>query len=141
MEPVSAITSGISAAKTGFDLIKGVRELLAQPDIDVKEILQRLTSIQDYLLEARSALFDAQDEHQQLQKRIAELSRMADFGKHFTNACGLYWYERNPYCPVCWDVDRKPVRLAGPIVVGNVNDHWTCPIHKLAYSMLSGLRY
>jgi hypothetical protein len=137
MGPMSAIASGLSATKTGFDLIKGVRELLKRPDIDTSEVLARLTELQDLMLNAKLALMDADQENQKLNSRIAELARMADFGKDFKPAHGVYWHSSNAYCPICWDVDRKPVRLAGPVRNGASGrgdyDQWTCPFHKAVY--------
>lgn len=132
MEPVGAITAGLSATKTGFELIKAVRELLKRPQVDAGEILARLTELQDLMLEAKLALIQADQDKTKLEGRIAELSRMADFGKDFKLLHGVYWHEDFPYCPVCWDVDRKPVRLSGPIRLpdGGPVEQWTCPFHK-----------
>jgi hypothetical protein len=126
------IAGGLSATKTGFDLIKSVRELVKRPDTDAAEISARLLELQDLMLDARTALSDARDEKTKLEARIAELSHMADFGKDFTSDRGVYWLEDYPYCPACWDVDRKPVRLSGPVWVGH-ETIWTCPFHKSQY--------
>ena len=52
------------------------------------------------------------------QARTRKAKRMADFGAEFTKGEGLYWRDNFPYCPSCWDVDRKPVRLGGPVHSG-----------------------
>jgi hypothetical protein len=131
-----SIAVGLSATKTGFDLIKGVRELVRRPDIDAGEVSARLLDLQDLMLDARTALTEAQEEKTQLEARIAELSRMAEFGKGFVSEYGVYWYMANPYCPTCWDVDRKPVRLAGPKRAEQAMpgmNAWTCPFHKAEF--------
>ena len=128
------ITAGISATKTGFELIKSVRELLRRPEVDAAEISARLLELQDLMLDARNALSEAEDEKTKLEARIAELTRMADFGKDFVLWNGLYWLHKVPYCPTCWDVDRKTVRLGGPVTMTG-EDIWQCPIHK-AHIML-----
>jgi len=131
------IVEGIAATRTGFELIKSLRELVKRPETDASEVLARLLELQELMLDARNALNDAQDEKAKLESRITELARMADFGKDFRKAHGVYWHETYPYCPVCWDVDRKPVRLSGPISVpnGGPMDQWTCPFHKQAISI------
>jgi hypothetical protein len=89
------------------------------------------------MLDARDALSEAQDEKAALEARIVELTRMADFGKDFMTSHGVYWKDAYPYCPVCWDVERKPVRLSGPIRIqgGGPVEQWTCPFHKLPISL------
>ncbi len=89
------------------------------------------------MLDARNALNEAQDEKVKLESRIAELTRMADFGKDFKPRHGVYWHHAYPYCPVCWDVERKPVRLSGPIRIpgGGPFEQWTCPFHKQPLSL------
>jgi hypothetical protein len=132
--PIGAIASGLSAIKTGFELIKSVRELLKDPEVDTSEVLARLIELQDLMLNARVALVDADEENGKLKATIAELTRMAEFGKDFKSAHGLYWHSLNPYCPTCWDVDRKTVRLGGPVRVGTRDQNqWTCPFHKSSF--------
>jgi len=137
--PVAAaiFTAGLSAAKTGFDLIKGVRELLKRQEVDPSEISSRLLELQELMLEAQTALSEGQAENRRLQIEVEELKRMADFWKEFKSAYGVYWHETYPYCPVCWDVDRKPVRLSGPTrpLAGGHHNEWICPFHKQAISL------
>jgi hypothetical protein len=129
-----SIAAGLSATKTGFELIKGIRDLLKGQKVDAGEISARMLELQELMLDARTALTEAQDENVKLEARNADLTRMALFGKDFKSAHGVYWYQDFPYCPICWDVDRKPVRLAGP--VPNERYHmWTCPFHKPPYAL------
>ena len=72
------IAGGLSATKTGFDLIKSVRELVKRPDIDASEVCARLLELQELMLDARTALSEAQEEKVKLEARIAALeSRLA----------------------------------------------------------------
>jgi hypothetical protein len=131
------IAAGLSATKTGFDLIKGVRELVKRPDIDASEVSARLLELQELMLDARTALSEAQEEKVKLESRIEELTRMADFGKDFRMEEGVYWRDGVPYCPICWDVERKSVRLGGPSgtsgFYGQMN--WHCPFHKTPFGI------
>jgi hypothetical protein len=136
------IAGGLSATKTGTELINSVRELLKRPQVDPGEISARLLELQDLMLDARIALSEAQEEKTRLENQIAELSRMAEFGKQFKSAYGVYWHEFYPYCPTCWDVDRKPVRLAGPSrePSGGPFENWTCPFHKVSFKLRWNVR-
>lgn len=125
-----SIATGISATKTGFELIRSVRELVKRPEVDAAEVSARLLELQELILDARNALNEAEDEKNKLESRIVELTRMADFGKDFIQWSGLYWHNQFPYCPTCWDVERKPVRLGGPVNMTG-EDIWQCPFHKV----------
>jgi hypothetical protein len=46
------IATGISATKTGFELIKSVRELVKRPEIDAADISARLLELQELMLDA-----------------------------------------------------------------------------------------
>jgi hypothetical protein len=134
------IAGGLSATKTGFDLIKSVRELVKRQGVDPGEVSARLLELQDLMLDARTALNDAQEDRAKLDAQIVELTRMADFGRDFKLEEGVYWRDRVPYCPICWDVDRKTVRLGGPTVKpsGFFNSMaWECPLHKRRLVSLS----
>jgi hypothetical protein len=131
------IATGISATRSGFELIKSVRELVRRADIDAAEVSARLLELQELMLDARNALSEAQNEKAALEARIVELTRMADFGKDFMTSHGVYWKDAYPYCPVWWDVERKPVRLSGPIRIqgGGHVEQWTRPFHMQAISL------
>jgi hypothetical protein len=126
-----SIAAGLSATKTGFELIKSVREIVKHQGVDPGEVSARLLELQELMLDAKTALAEAQEEKTKLEARIAELMRMADFGAEFTTGEGLYWREEYPYCPSCWDIDRKPVRLGGPVHDIARGEVWQCPIHKV----------
>jgi hypothetical protein len=131
------IAAGLSATKTGFDLIKSVRELVKRADIDAAEVSARLLELQELMLDARTALSEAQEEKAKLEIRIAELTRMSDLGKDFKMEEGVYWRAGVPYCPICWDVDRKTVRLGGPSAGAGFHGqmNWNCPFHETSFGM------
>jgi hypothetical protein len=106
-----AIAAGLSATKSGFDLIKNVRELVKRPDIDPGEIFARLLELQDLMLDARTALSSKEDKIK-FEARIAELTRMADFGRLRDGREGVYWRDGVPYCPICgmWTAKRSAWR-------------------------------
>jgi len=132
-----SITAGISAAKTGLDLLRGVRELLKQDSVDRNEISNRLSELQELLSDAKTSLSDAQDENREIQSRVNELERLWDFGKDLQPKHGVYWKDKYPYCPSCWEANRQPIRLSGP-EPGRFrvqDNNWICPIHKATYTV------
>lgn len=66
------IEGALAAIKTGFELIKGARELLKKEKVDPVEINNQLLQLQALLIDARSALADAGDYVARVE---AELSR------------------------------------------------------------------
>jgi len=131
------IATAVKIAKDLFDFSKDLRGAYQRKEVKPDEVADRLLQIQEIALQLQQALSDARDENSKLQTRIADLSRMADFGKAFKTAYGVYWHEAYPYCPVCWDVEKKPVRLSGPIRIpgGGPFEQWTCPFHKQPISI------
>ena len=130
------IDGGLSAANTGFKLIKSLREIVKRPDYDASEINARLLELQELMLEAHEALNDAASERRKLEQKISDLSRMADFGKDFKFEEGVYWHPDHPfaYCPNCWNIDRKPMQLNGPFGANNTSRwYWKCPVHDTTY--------
>lgn len=126
-----AIAEGIAATKAGFDLVRRALELVKREDLNREEISARLLELQGLLLETRQALSDSADENKTLLAKNADLQRYADIGNQFTFSEGVFWHEDYPYCPNCWQIDRKPVRLDGPS--GIANTEFRCPIHKSIY--------
>jgi hypothetical protein len=132
------LVAGLTLAKTSLDIVKGVREALKQKKLTPDEMKDYLDTLQDKLVDVKTALADADDERRELLKRIEELTRMADFGKDFKLAEGVYWREGVPYCPVCWDVDRKTARLFGPTgkTTGFIDVFgWECCFHDKQFGI------
>jgi hypothetical protein len=101
------ITAGLSATKTGFDLIKSLREALGKQEVNPGDIQARLVELQSLMLDAQRSLADADEENRLLKAQNQELKRMSSLGNEFVFEEGVYWRERSPYCPICWDIDRK----------------------------------
>ena len=71
--------------------------------------------LQQHALSLQATIHDIAEENRKLMRQVEDLSRCADFGNEFKSSNGVYWRETVPYCPICWDVERKPVRLSGPL--------------------------
>jgi hypothetical protein len=56
------IAAGISATKTGFDLIKSLRDAIGRPDVNPGDVQARLVELQALMLDAQRALGDAEEE-------------------------------------------------------------------------------
>src|ERR1035441_3285679 len=123
------ITAALSGAKTAFELARALQNGLARQQIKPEEIPARLMELQQHILSMQAIVHDLAEENWTLTSRIEELQRSADFGKDFTFEEGVYWHREFPYCPNCWDADRKPIRLNGPYKIPTSDKKvWDCPI-------------
>jgi hypothetical protein len=131
-----AISEGLSATKAGFELVRGALELLKRQDVDRNEVTARLLELQGLILETQRALGDAEDENRGLRRRVDELTNVVEFGNDFEFEEGVYWKRNYPYCPNCWDAERKPTRLSGPYASSGPKSRWDCPLHKTIFHLL-----
>lgn len=132
------IATGLSATKTGLELIKGVRELLKRSKVDPTEVSQRLNELQEALYHAREALADAQDENRKLAQQIGEDKKLSDIScdMEFVEDGGFYVRRSEktagkniPYCPLCWTKDKT----ATPLNPQSGDGLYRCDEHKSRY--------
>lgn len=126
-----AIVEGIAAAKAAFEVSKVALDLTRYPKLDITAIHAKLLELQGLILSAQQALGEAVEENRQLRRDLDDRDRLKAFGKDFKFEDGVYWHRDYPYCPNCWDVDQKPIRLTGPY--GLSNSDWDCPVHKAKF--------
>src|ERR1017187_8647118 len=110
------IAVGLALAKNALDIVRAVREAIKEKKkFTEDEMRDYLETLQDKLVDVKTSLADADDQMRALKRQVEELKRMSDFGAEFKLENGVYFREGVPYCPVCWDVEKKPVRLSGPL--------------------------
>ena len=132
------IEGALGAVKTGFDLIKSVRELLKKDKVDANEVTSQLIKLQDLLLDARSALADAGDYVAKIEAELAITKRIEELEKLMVYDQSVYWKftgdgserEPDPYCPVCWDRDRRLSHLTPGATKGT----YSCQIDETVYT-------
>jgi hypothetical protein len=122
------IVSALSSANTALELAHTLQNGLARGQAKPVEFPARLMEFQEHLLSMQEVVHDLPEENRKLTEQISELQRSADFGKEFVFEEGVYWYRKYPYCANCWDVERKPVQLAGPYAtMTDTGTLWHCP--------------
>jgi hypothetical protein len=115
-----AIAAGLSATKTGFKLIKIAVELLKRETVDVHEVQARLIELQGLMLDARSALVDAEEENRRLKRALEDQDDAKKLAEdmEFQNDGGFYVRKSEAgkgliaYCPLC--CHSKPCVRPGP---------------------------
>lgn len=112
-----SIAVGLSATKTAFELIKNAVDLLKGQDVDVHEVQARLIELQGLMLDARSALVDAEEENRTLRDSIRSLEAELALKGKIEKREGVYWLGGEsgkldgPYCPLCYGDGGKLVPL------------------------------
>jgi hypothetical protein len=77
------------------------------------ELNQKIVKLEEEIVEFTLQIGSLEEETQEL-KRTFSVSKKMKFKKP------LYYQEDDPipFCPRCWEKDRKPVHLLGPVKVG-----------------------
>ena len=128
------LATALKATKDGFQFVRDLRSALQRQEVNPNEVSDRLLQVQELLLEMQVTLAETQEENRGLRRQLEEQQRVADIGNQFSDSEGVFWYNNYPYCPNCWNVDRKPMRLNGPYAsASDANSSWTCPIHNSKY--------
>jgi hypothetical protein len=140
--PEALTTLGI-AAKT----IKALLDLL--PKKENPEILSKITSLNGEIIKAQQEVFSLIDENRQLKSKIDELEKEVNTIHEMEFKHGIYWREgegindRGPFCPTCYDKDRKTIHLKewGKGYLCNVCNYNTNPPVKTVAVMAAKTNY
>lgn len=132
-----SIAAGISATKTGFDLIRSLRDAIGRPDVNPGDVQARLVELQALMLDAQRALGDAEEENRGLRAQLASEDRLKQIEADLEFATdGRFWVRRSeketaliPYCPVCWGKEKQLVVLSAFQYPGV----YKCAVHDGVY--------
>ena len=85
----------------------------------VAKVLREADKIEQYqlILSTQQQLIDMQKHIAELEAKINELAEQLNISHELSYEKDVYWRtkagsEDGPYCPRCWDVDRKLVHLS-----------------------------
>ena len=78
------------------------------------ELSQKIAKLEEEIVELTLHAGSLEEENQELKRTFSVIKRMK-FKKPF------YFQEDDPipFCPRCWEKDRKPVHLLGPVKVAS----------------------
>lgn len=131
------IDGALGAVKSGFDLIKGVRELLKKDKVNPTEVSSQLLELQELLLQAKSSLVDASEYIAKLEGDLAAQLQIDKLEKMMFYDQTVYWkrtgnlneVEPDPYCTICWEKSRRLSHLRP----GATKGIYTCQIDRTTY--------
>lgn len=133
-----SIAAGISATKTGFDLITSLRKAIGRPDVNPGDVQARLVELQSLMLDAQRALGDAEEEDRNLRAQLAAKERLEEIEADLEFATdGRFWVRKSekdtaliPYCPVCWGKEKQLVVMGAYKYPGV----YKCSVHDGGYT-------
>jgi len=111
------LATGLSGLKTAVDLARALRDGAKAGAIEQDEFAGRVGEIYDYIIDSKDALVDAKDQILELRQKVELLQTKLDERQSMKFATGAYWTNADgPFCQLCWESERKAIRLTRPIV-------------------------
>ncbi|HYV97616.1 MAG TPA: hypothetical protein VE967_09195 [Gemmatimonadaceae bacterium] len=130
MTDPAAITQALSAIKSAAEIVKVIRS--ADAGMEKAELKLKIAELAESLADARLAVVDAQEQIITLQRQLTEAARLAEVHERVERRNSVYYLrdadsESGPYCPRCYEVDRKLVSLRPPPRPMRHLGQWQCP--------------
>ena len=130
--------AGITAAKALLEVTAKVTDMAQSPETKMTDVRGKLHEMLIHAASALTVLNEAQIEIFELRHQLDDRNRLKELGSNLTFDEGVYWYREYPYCPNCWEVDQKPMRMAGPTQSSYSRDNvydFACHIHRFNHSV------
>ncbi len=148
-----SIIAGLMATKAALDVTKIVMDKLNRSDVDVHDVRMQIQEMLIHVVNAQIALSDAQsslhageESNRQLRAEIVALKDAQTVRDSLVFGDEVYLRRRadgsleGPFCPACWDIDRKLVRLKLDYIgnyagaaQGIACRKYDCIVHKISY--------
>ncbi|HEY4360108.1 MAG TPA: hypothetical protein VGN17_04040 [Bryobacteraceae bacterium] len=131
--------AGLSALKTGTDLLRVLRDAAKSGELKPDEFASRVGEIYDYIVDSKDALVDAKDEIQELKTRIQALENHQQIDGELKHDGYVYWRDHpdgkrtGPYCVYCWTRDGTLVpmtHISGTFGGTKPSRRFDCAIHE-----------
>ncbi len=94
-----------------IDNVKEVAKLIK--DIGNMELYQQILDLQGEIMELTQENRDLQKNLQEVQDKLSQVDKMVFRSPFYYTAC-----DDIPFCPRCWEVDKKAVHLPQPVHSG-----------------------
>ncbi len=138
---IAEISTALTALKTATDIAKGINSLNSEVEIKSKtsEFLNVILDLQNAMLALQSTVADLQSENTSLKNEIDELRRNATESGSLKFEDKVYWKEEDgtPFCPTCWENNKKLIHLDGDGIPFEGVVTWYCSICKYDFDINS----
>lgn len=148
-----SIAAGLTATKAGLEVAKLLMDKLSSPEVNVGEVRSSVQEMLIHVVNAQVALGEAQGTHyateeanRQLRREIEQLKESQAVTANLVFADEVYFKRKGdgtfdgPFCPACWDIDGKLLRLKldGVGQYGGCPDEtrcrkYDCIVHRIMY--------
>ena len=108
------IVTGLSALNEAINLTRSLREKLKSNAVKSEEIAGRIEKIYNHIVHSKDALVGARAEIQYLKDRLQAVNDQKQIESELEHDGRVYWRNHGtngPYCPICWDHDKRLVTL------------------------------
>jgi hypothetical protein len=153
-----SIAAGLTATKAAVDVAKIIMDKLNHPEVDVHDVRTQVQEMLIHVVHAQIALSDAQstvhaaeEVNQQLREKITTLKEAQSVRDSLVFGDEVYVRRKGdgtfdgPFCPACWDIDGKLVRLKLDYIghatgsdQGVLLRKYDCIVHRISYYMNAG---
>jgi hypothetical protein len=102
-----SIIAGVTAAKASLELTTKLMDLLNRPSVDVAEVRGQVHEMLIHLVNAQTALGEAQIEISELRQKLQDVSGQKDLESSLVYVENVYWKRLaensldGPFCPEC----------------------------------------
>lgn len=112
---IAEITTAVSSVKTAYEIAKGmsaIKELMGNTEAKMK-----IVELMESLVKAKSDLVGIKEQLIEKDNTINELKQQLSLKESIIFEEPFYWKKLEgdakdgPYCPKCYDVDKKLIRL------------------------------
>ena len=130
------IGAAIQAANAALTAIKTLAGTVtqAQDKAEAVTVLSALAELGTTIGTLQIALAELRTENEDLKRELQAACDVADLGSRLQHAETVYWKldgagkrVGGPFCPYCWDRERKLVHLNG------IEGKYQCDIHKATF--------
>jgi hypothetical protein len=111
MVDIAAVTSTIAG------IVSAVKEAVSiAKKVGNRELTEKLADVQARILDLQTNMIELTDENHALRLRIGELEQVGELAGKLAYQESVYWLPKEggrdgPYCPNCWDAQKKLIRL------------------------------
>lgn len=102
--------------------LKEISDLAKQ--VATVDLQMKILDLRGEIMEIQEENLQLRDDNKSLNQELAELRRALSVSKELEFGAP-YYYEKDgkdPYCPRCWETDKKLVHVVKSLVPG-----WNCP--------------
>ncbi len=127
--------TGLESVGAALGIVKTISGIAK--DVNSIELTRQIIDLQGKLLDVQRTMAELQDRNVGLKEQLRQATERKDMESRLSVEYHAYWLDKDgtkdgPFCTVCWDNNKKLVRLLPDSVMG-VPNGYTCPVDKTQF--------